>query len=60
MLQDVFLFSGDIAANIRLGNRAITDGQLQEAAQQVHADTFIRRLPEGTARSFESEARDFQ
>lgn len=46
VLQDVFLFSGDIAANIRLGNRAITDEQLQEAAQQVHADTFIRRLPE--------------
>ena len=46
VLQDVFLFSGDIAANIRLGNRAITDERLQEAAQQVHADTFIRRLPE--------------
>jgi ATP-binding cassette subfamily B protein len=46
VLQDVFLFSGDIAANIRLGNRAITDEQLQESARQVHADTFIRRLPE--------------
>ena len=46
VLQDVFLFSGDIAANIRLGNRAITDEQLRESARQVHADTFIRRLPE--------------
>jgi ATP-binding cassette subfamily B protein len=46
VLQDVFLFSGDIAANIRLGNRAITDEQVQEAARQVHADTFIRKLPE--------------
>ena len=46
VLQDVFLFSGDIAANIRLGNQAITDEQLEESARQVHADTFIRRLPE--------------
>jgi ATP-binding cassette subfamily B multidrug efflux pump len=46
VLQDVFLFSGDIATNIRLGNRSITDDQLQEAAAQVHADTFIQRLPE--------------
>jgi len=49
VLQDVFLFSGDIAANIRLGNRAITDEQLQEASRQVHADQFVRRLPEGYA-----------
>jgi ABC-type multidrug transport system fused ATPase/permease subunit len=45
VLQDVFLFSGDIAANIRLGHREITDAQLQEAAVQVHADTFIQKLP---------------
>jgi ATP-binding cassette subfamily B protein len=49
VLQDVFLFSGDIATNIRLGNRAITDSQLQEAASQVHADTFIQKLPDGYA-----------
>ena len=46
VLQDVFLFSGDIATNIRLGNRSITDDQLHEAASQVHADTFIQRLPD--------------
>jgi ATP-binding cassette, subfamily B, multidrug efflux pump len=46
VLQDVFLFSGDIATNIRLGNRSITDAELQAAARQVHADTFIQRLPE--------------
>lgn len=54
VLQDVFLFSGDIATNIRLGNRAISDNQLQEAAAQVHADTFIRRLPE----QYSSELRE--
>jgi len=47
VLQDVFLFSGDIATNIRLGNRAIGDDALQAAARQVHADPFIQRLPEG-------------
>lgn len=54
VLQDVFLFSGDIATNIRLGNRLITDDQLQAAAVQVHADTFIQRLPE----QYSSELRE--
>ncbi len=47
VLQDVFLFSGDIAGNIRLGNTAISDEQLQQAAREVHAHDFIQRLPEG-------------
>jgi ABC-type multidrug transport system fused ATPase/permease subunit len=46
VLQDVFLFSGDVATNIRLGNHAISDDGLQQAARQVHADTFIQKLPE--------------
>jgi ATP-binding cassette subfamily B protein len=46
VLQDVFLFSGDISSNIRLGNPAVTDEQVTEAARQVHADQFITRLPE--------------
>jgi len=49
VLQDVFLFSGDIAANIRLGNEAITTERLEQAAREVHADTFVRRLPNGYA-----------
>jgi len=49
VLQDVFLFSGDISANIRLGNDNISDARLQEASRQVHADQFVRRLPEGYA-----------
>jgi ATP-binding cassette, subfamily B, multidrug efflux pump len=47
VLQDVFLFSGDIATNVRLGNAEISDEQLQAAAREVHADPFISRLPEG-------------
>src|SRR5437868_8636254 len=47
VLQDVFLFSGDIASNIRLGKTGISDEQLQHAAREVHAAEFIERLPEG-------------
>jgi ATP-binding cassette subfamily B multidrug efflux pump len=46
VLQDVFLFSGDIAGNIRLGNEAIPDERVKWAAEEVHAGPFIERLPE--------------
>jgi ATP-binding cassette subfamily B protein len=45
VLQDVHLFSGTIADNIRLGNTAIDDGRLRMAAEAVHAAPFIERLP---------------
>ena len=47
VLQDVFLFSGDVADNIRLGEAAIGDERLRWAAAEVHALGFIERLPEG-------------
>ncbi len=47
VLQDVYLFSGTIAENIRLGNAAITDEAVRRAAATVHADRFIDRLPLG-------------
>jgi ATP-binding cassette subfamily B multidrug efflux pump len=47
VLQDVHLFSGTIAENIRLGNAAISDEALARAAATVHADRFIDRLPLG-------------
>ena len=45
VLQDVHLFSGTIADNIRLGNAAITDLEVRDAARAVHADRFIEALP---------------
>ncbi len=45
VLQDVFLFSGTIGANINLGSPWITMDQIEEAARRVHADRFIQRLP---------------
>jgi ATP-binding cassette, subfamily B, multidrug efflux pump len=47
VLQDVHMFSGTIASNIRLGSAAITDDQVRQAAEAVHASQFIDRLPEG-------------
>ena len=47
VLQDVHLFSGTIADNIRLGNLAIADERLRRAAEAVHADKFIERMPGG-------------
>jgi ATP-binding cassette subfamily B protein len=46
VLQDVFLFSGDIASNIRLGNGAIADERVEWAAREVRASGFIERLPQ--------------
>lgn len=47
MAQDVFLFSGDIRSNIRLGNTEISDERVREAARIVGADEFIRELRNG-------------
>jgi len=47
VLQDVHLFSGTIADNIRLGHHQIDDARVARAAAAVHADAFIDRLPEG-------------
>ncbi|HET6273213.1 MAG TPA: ABC transporter ATP-binding protein [Bacteroidota bacterium] len=45
VLQDVFLFSGDIRSNIGLGNEAITDDRIKAAARIVGAHRFIEQLP---------------
>jgi len=49
MLQDVFLFTGDVRANIRLNETGITDAEIEAAAQTVNAAGFISRLPGGYA-----------
>lgn len=47
VLQDSFLFYGDVARNIRLLEESISDETIQEAARFVHADTFIENQTEG-------------
>lgn len=47
MLQDVFLFSGDIRSNILLREEGITDEEVMEACRYVNADSFINKLEAG-------------
>jgi ATP-binding cassette, subfamily B, multidrug efflux pump len=49
VLQDVHLFSGTIADNIRLGNGAIDDERVRRVAHAVHADAFISKMADGYA-----------
>lgn len=46
VLQDVFLFSGTIADNIRLGNKDVTSEKVEWAAREVRASEFIERYKE--------------
>jgi len=54
VLQDVFLFSGSIENNIRLGNKEIDRDRVEWAAREVHADEFVQKIDGG----YESEVRE--
>src|ERR1041385_3770636 len=54
VLQEVFLFSGTIEGNIRLGREDISEERVRWAAHEVHADSFIRRLKGG----YQAEVRE--
>lgn len=45
VLQEPFMFYGDISSNIRLYNKKITDQQIKKAAKAVQADQFIEQMP---------------
>ena len=47
MLQDVFLFSGDIRSNILLRSEGISDEEVWNACRYVNADSFISRMDNG-------------
>lgn len=49
VLQDVFLFTGDIKSNIRLNEDSITDDEIIKACKYVNADKFIEKLPKSYA-----------
>ncbi len=51
VIQDVFLFSGDIRNNIRLLDENYTDEQIMEALRFVGADTFVNSYPDGLSHS---------
>ncbi|MBI2997812.1 MAG: ABC transporter ATP-binding protein [Deltaproteobacteria bacterium] len=54
VLQDVFLFSGDVRTNLCLGEPSIPLERIERAARYANAESFIRRLPGG----FEGEVRE--
>jgi ATP-binding cassette, subfamily B, multidrug efflux pump len=47
VLQDVYLFSGSLADNVRLGRSDLSRGDLERAVAAVHADRFVAALPDG-------------
>jgi ATP-binding cassette subfamily B protein len=47
VMQDTFLFAGDVEENIRLGDRKNDEARVRQAAQVVNAEKFIKRLPDG-------------
>ena len=50
MLQDTFIFSGNVRENIRYGKLDATDEEIEAAAKAVHAHEFIMELPDGFAK----------
>ena len=54
VLQEIFLFSGTVESNIRLGREDISDDRIRWAATEVRADRFIQRLPH----DYKSEVRE--
>ncbi|MEG0308716.1 MAG: ABC transporter ATP-binding protein [Clostridium sp.] len=46
VLQDVFLFTGDIKGNVRLNDENITDEEIVKACEYVNANVFIEKLPD--------------
>jgi ATP-binding cassette subfamily B multidrug efflux pump len=47
VMQDTFLFAGDVEENIRLGDQKSDGGRVREVARVVNAENFIKRLPHG-------------
>lgn len=56
MMQDTFLFSGEIIENIRFSKPDATDEECILAAKKVYADEFIQKLPNGYHTKIKSAA----
>ena len=59
MLQDVFLFAGDIRSNILLHMEGVSDEEVMEAARYVNADKFIEKLPDGLDEAVRERGNNF-
>lgn len=59
MLQDVFLFAGDIRSNILLREEGISDGEIWQVCHYVNADSFIRKLDGGLDETVRERGNNF-
>ncbi len=59
MLQDVFLFAGDIRSNILLRSDGISDQEVMDACRYVNADKFINRLEQGLSEVVRERGNNF-
>lgn len=59
VLQDVFLFTGDLAYNVGLGRAEITQAEIESAARTVHLEEFVARLPLGYAQPVHERGQNF-
>ena len=59
MLQDVFLFSGDIRSNILLREEGISDEAVWEACRYVNADAFVGKLEKGLDEAVRERGNNF-
>ncbi|MCP4685619.1 MAG: ATP-binding cassette domain-containing protein, partial [bacterium] len=59
VLQDIFLFPGDIRANIGLESKGISEERVVAAARTVAADRFIEALPDGYATEVSEKGTNF-
>jgi ATP-binding cassette, subfamily B, multidrug efflux pump len=59
VLQDVFMFSGDLAYNVALGRPGIGEAEIAAAARSAHADRLAARMPEGFAQQVRERGVNF-
>ena len=59
VLQDVFLFTGDLRYNVGLGRPGIDDARIRAALETVHLSEFVARLPRGLDQPVEERGANF-
>ena len=59
VLQDVFLFTGDLAYNVGLGRADVSQADIESAARTVHLEEFVARLPRGYAQPVHERGQNF-
>jgi ATP-binding cassette subfamily B protein len=59
VLQDVFLFTGDLAYNVSLGRADITQADIESAMRTAHLERFVQRLPLGYAQPVHERGSNF-